>query len=94
MLRILNRLFRKASVVHTPTELPAPVVDVQPGMQFQINYRKDTNNDPFPPKQPRSVVTVRDVRDGWVRYRIGTSGMFDDERMELKSFVKIYEPII
>jgi hypothetical protein len=48
------------------------------------------NGDPFPSKKyPPSVIL--DVKDGWVRYRIGS--VFNDERMELSSFLYVYRKV-
>lgn len=51
------------------------------------SWRLYNNGDPFPPK---SLVTILDVRDGWVRYKIGSGNMWGDERMEISMFSEVY----
>lgn len=61
----------------------------QPGEQWRLN-----DGDPFPPK---SVVEIREVQAGWVRYAFvrvsgisGLSGLLNDERMLAIDFCRIY----
>lgn len=44
------------------------------------------------PRAPGPVVTVRDVRDGWVRYDMDGSRAFVDQRITLKTFCALYRP--
>ena len=45
------------------------------------------DGDPFPPK---CTVEILDIADGWVRYKIGSGTMFDDERKSMSSFINCY----
>jgi len=40
------------------------------------------------PKGMEGLVEILDVKDDWVRYRIGSA--FPDERMEIKYFLQCY----
>jgi hypothetical protein len=40
------------------------------------------------PKKDAFKVEILDVKDGWVRYKIGS--LFDDERAEIKTFIEVY----
>ena len=44
--------------------------------------------DPFPPKHH---VKILDVKDGWVRYKMGI--LFDDERKRVSQFTKMYKKV-
>jgi hypothetical protein len=46
------------------------------------------NGDPWGCKFP--PVKVLDVKDGWVRYKIGDI-IFTDERMKIEQFVSVYD---
>lgn len=50
----------------------------------------DSLGDPWGNKKPFRV-QILDVRDGWVRYNMGT--LFPDERCTIKSFVGIYRRV-
>jgi len=50
-------------------------------------WRLIANGDPFPPKITHKI---REVRDGWVRYAVGSGSLFDDERMPVDRFVRIF----
>jgi hypothetical protein len=56
---------------------------IEPGAKWQLKDDKS----PWP--QPTCLVTILDVKDGWVRYYMGR--MFPDQRMEEDLFRKIYE---
>lgn len=46
------------------------------------------------PREGRSFfVTVRDVKDGWVRFRIGEGSVFNDERLEEETFRFCYQRV-
>ena len=62
---------------------------IRPGDQFIL---KETSGDPFPQKN-QPLRTVLEVRDGWVRYKVGAGHIFDDERMELDLFLRIYRRV-
>lgn len=50
-----------------------------------------TDGSPWP-KLPKVPATILDARDGWVRYRLGrVGGAYDDQRMELEMFLRIYK---
>jgi hypothetical protein len=61
-----------------------PQTTIPVGSTWILNIR---SNDPFPPKQNRSV-TVLEVKEGWVRYSMGS--IFKDERMDSSTFLAIY----
>ena len=42
------------------------------------------------PRSDRPVVTILDVKDGWVRYDMGGT-IFKDERMVMSSFLYCYK---
>ncbi len=46
-------------------------------------------SDPFPPKYP--PVRILDVKDGWVRYWMGS--LFDDERKPIDQFMRMYKKV-
>lgn len=46
--------------------------------------------DPFKPKNNRSTSCILEIKDGWVRYRIGNGLLYDDERLTIKLFLSIY----
>ena len=50
-----------------------------------------TSGDPWGSKYP--PVTILDQKEGWVRYKMGTSLAFNDERMELETFMDIYKRV-
>jgi len=54
--------------------------DIVPGDEWRVR-----DGDPFP---PQSVAVILEVRDGWVRYRIGRT--FPDNRMEEHTFRHCY----
>lgn len=45
-------------------------------------------DDPFEPKI-RAPVDILDVKDGWIRYKIGDA--FPDERMSANMFTRVYK---
>lgn len=47
-----------------------------------------SDKSPWPSKF--KPVTILDVRDGWVRYAMGSC--FSDERKETKEFLSMYKP--
>jgi hypothetical protein len=64
------------------TEIPLP------GQKWWIKPK--SNGDPFGPKA--HSVKILAVRNGWVNYSFGSYiGLFNDERMELKSFLGVYQ---
>ena len=50
------------------------------------------DDSPWPStKKPRfSPVIILDVKEGWVRYRIGA--FYPDERLKMESFLSMYTP--
>jgi len=53
------------------------------------DYRKE--GDPFPPKDPTAgAAVIRGYKDGWVRYKLGSGAIWDDERMQLYVFLFCY----
>jgi hypothetical protein len=50
----------------------------------------DDRNDPFIPKTYPPVI-ILEVKDGWVRYDM--QGLFRDQRMEIKSFIRIFKAL-
>jgi hypothetical protein len=74
-------------------DLFSPIVS-SPSPQPKVSEKwslKQTDGDPWSRKK-YDPVTIIDVKDGWVKYSMGGS-FFDDERMEIKTFVKIYEKV-
>lgn len=49
------------------------------------------SDNPWPSKNFRPI-TVLDAKDGWVRYKM-SDHLFNDERMELSSFLHCYRPV-
>jgi len=41
----------------------------------------------------KPLITVLDVKDKWVRYKIGNGNIFGDERLELECFLRLYREI-
>lgn len=68
-----------------------PVITPQVDEKWQLidNNRGPWQTDDVP------VITIRDVKDGWVRYRIGKNFkfLFQDERLPIETFVNIYKKI-
>ena len=60
----------------------------QPGESWIFDH---ADGSPWP-RQPGPVVTVRDVRDGWVRYDMDGSRTWVDQRTTLKTFRELYRP--
>lgn len=85
-MNFLKRLFvarvqrRSASA---GSAIPIPL----PGESWIFDYR---DGSPWS-RQPGPVVTVRDVRDGWVRYDIDRTA-WTDQRTTLKTFRELYRP--
>ena len=52
---------------------------------------KGKNGDPFESKKCSVYSTILDVKDGWVRYKMGRGNFFKDNRMEISSFLYIYK---
>jgi len=52
----------------------------------------DFDGSPWPKKDVVCVI-VLDVKDGWVRYRIGEGLLFGDERMKVKYFTRVYKKV-
>ena len=62
----------------------------QSGDQYKI---RDNSEDPFPPKK-HMLIRVLEVKSGWVRYSIGDNEiLFQDERMEVSQFVRVFTKI-
>jgi hypothetical protein len=38
-------------------------------------------------------VTIIDAKEGWVRYKMGSGLMFNDERMKLSTFLRLYKKV-
>lgn len=56
---------------------------------FFTRYRQ--KNDPFSLEERyTSTATVLELKDGWVRYKIGDGHLYPDERMKASDFVKNY----
>ena len=88
LLQRLVSLLGFPCVMRMPPELepkPKPQRSPVPGEKWRLY----NGGDPFPPK---SLVTVLDVKDGWVRYKIGSGEMFGDERMKVSTFSEVYRP--
>ena len=62
-------------------------VEEQPEIAVGSLWTLNTG-DPFPSKYEPS--RVLDVKDGWVRYYLGS--VFPDERRTVESFLQIYKP--
>jgi hypothetical protein len=62
--------------------------------QIDEQWQLIDNNGPWKTDE-LPVVTIRDVRDGWVRYKINSSFkfLFQDERLPIKTFVNIYKKV-
>lgn len=76
MLEIFRKLFKKAEV-----KKPIPGETWCLSMQF---------NGPWPLRGDNTGVCILDVKEGWVRYKVGGGVIFNDERMEVDKFTKIY----
>ena len=65
-----------------------------PTVTIDAEYRLRRNGNPF----AREVrVKVKDVKDGWVLYAMhpyGSGQAFQNESMDLQSFVGVYERIL
>jgi hypothetical protein len=59
----------------------------RPGEEW---FLTEGDQGPWPTERGASGAIIRDVANGWVRYRIGWS--FPDCRMELTRFLNIYKP--
>ena len=81
-------LAKKEEIVYEGEIVETPI---RPNSQWVIKISQ-SKGDPFPiPNNKRyAPVTVLEVRDGWVRYYIGS--MFPDERKDVDTFLKMYEP--
>lgn len=80
----LYRIAKLPAVITTDASDPAP------GESWVL---KGEDEDGCPWEgQKWKPVRILDVRDGWVRYAIG-SLLFNDERLRLESFTKIYRRV-
>jgi hypothetical protein len=68
--------------------LQRPPITPKPGESWVLKPR---SGDPFGSYAAQSPVTVLDVRDGWVRYKM--VAVFRDERCTIQSFVSTYERV-
>lgn len=84
-MNFIKRLF--AALVPRRNEQAGPDIPIpRPGESWIFD-----NSDGSPwPREPGPIVTVRDVRDGWVRFDMG--GEWDDNRTTLKTFCALYRP--
>lgn len=53
---------------------------------------RGNDGDPFEPKRSLPA-KILDIKGGWVRYSIGASRIFCDERMRVSMFVRLYRKI-
>lgn len=59
----------------------------KPNEQWQL--RGENDDDPW--EQPtRCLATIRDVKKGWVRYRLGDGSYYPDERKTILMFISVY----
>ena len=83
---VLARIFALSSARQPVAE--ASSAPSEPAGQRWRLIRSDIG--PWPDTKPPFYVTVLDVKDGWVRYRIGN--LFSDERLPMERFKNLYEP--
>ena len=78
--KTITKMFYNRIVKPTPPEV---------GSQWQMI----SNKGPWA-LENLPIITIRDVKDGWVRYRMGNSRfdfLFQDERLPIETFLNIYE---
>lgn len=70
----------------TPPE-PTPL----PGEVWVLREARDEEYgpDPFDPL-PMTLVAVWEVKNGWVRYSVGSGKLFSDERLPMRLFRSCY----
>ena len=78
-MKILNWLLRRTEPI---TEEP-----IKPSVIPEIGERWELkSDDPFPARY--GPVKIIGFKNGWVRYYM--NGIFNDERKELSSFIRLY----
>lgn len=80
---VLARIFALSSA-----RQPVAEASSEPSEPAGQRWRLVRNMGPWPDTKPPFYVTVLDVKDGWVRYRIGD--LFSDERMPTDIFERIF----
>lgn len=71
-------------------DFPADSTPPEVGGKYVLRPR---NGDPFPGKYDHNPSTVLEVKDGWVRYKIGSGLLFDDERKSIEDFNDLYRKL-
>lgn len=79
------KFFRKNTVDNIELSEQSLTTDPTKGEHWRL---KPTKDDPFPPVA-YDPVEILDVKNGWIRYKMGR--IFPDLRMELEIFLHIYE---
>lgn len=63
-----------------------------PTVGSQWIFNRKATADPFETK-PSSAITVLEIKQGWVRYKIGNGWLFHDERLSIEDFLDYYKPL-
>ena len=79
-------MFKKAKEVVVPNKILAVISDIKIGDKFALK-----NDDSPWANAERPIVTVLDIKEGWVRYRIGH--IFPDERKPIDVFLGMYNKL-
>jgi len=62
------------------------------GEQYKLNL-DDDDQDPFEPTKGSTLSTITEVKEGWVRYCMGSGFLFPDNRMRIDRFLRIYQKV-